>query len=1205
MSTDSQPTFSSLIAELFGLFFYTFSVSMLLVLAVLGVYHLFRKDVKQLMHPMLLRKHVVLPHATLTRYSRFYYLQSFWRSSFMNSVRRLLRVDPYIVGTHDVEVYPPTQTFLHYFTPPIAFPAQQSIAVFNWWYPHVFLLRSVLFVFPIFICFCSMLDHRFYSYSHHVGYLIAAVHAWAFDLVETNPVNGYMSYEYDNGGTHVSMYPFSLLGLLDFVAFRTILPLFAHSCFIYLMLSLAPCYGVKDVRFVIDDFSAIRTRIRSLVLPHLNDVADLHSHPQAARSRNQADSAINQYISINGYVPYCIQMSSRDVLNGLNGSLLHKWDVDMHSPERADTILPTHFFKMINVDYYVDWTDYLWMAKPFMLFTFTPQDPCGSFQESNWTVDEDNFITMTIAGGATYKHQLWDYNVDSFRAVYPGVEIVYSVESVPVNPHWSIVLITPKAILVPSATDFVDSMRRKLHPKGFHSLKRCTFVHKVETMAGPSVSAMIRHDGDNPLLSLSIPGLYSSIHVTPVSESIITTRARIGQMKIHDLVVLLAGDFGDDVRLAQALIFNALPVKPVEVSRHTPFSTTWSQRDIDASYRKVALPSLIPQEKLMGRVLCPPVLDDAWMPMRSLANEQHTLDKRIKAVRNPQLEFLPRYQGFSAEFIEQLLPTPHVLTPYDVSHVIESQKRATQIANNAQASPRLADYLAAPDATVKSFTKGEVYADPTKDPRNISTQPTEQCLLYSQYTQALSARLKQHHCYAFSRTPDEVAARVHYVACTSRTLTETDFSRFDGTHSHALYNMELAIFLRAFPPSEHAVLRRVHQAMTTASGRTTLGLRYEPDGGRLSGAADTSIMNTVDNMFVAFCVYRRQGCTPAVAFARLGVYGGDDGISGDTDPIIYEQVTSDLGLKLKAVSRPSHARTTFLGRVYPTPTANATHMADLPRQLGKLHAHPSREEVHPYITLFNKATGHLAVDPQTPILSHWARMILRTCPVELRILKPQFQSYMFKTFGSLTSTPTLEVMEAVACDVLKISSLQLKTYCDHLDSLVHVDELQPLFMDAKRVRPPPGTIIGSDVGLVAPVATTHCVTGCHPRCPHRNGVRDRRETVINPALEAVTIPLSPTTPPLARPVTANDSKRAPVDDALSPAPIACKTCKAPIIDTLAHTRPPTRCIPCRVANRVAQNNLRAGIGVKPPPAIAPAKRSAAFNGAVRTHDSPF
>jgi len=577
---------------------------------------------------------------------------------------------------------------------------------------------------------------------------------------------------------------------------------------------------------------------------------------------------------------------------------------------------------------------------------------------------------------------------------------------------------------------------------------------------------------------------------------------RIAPLKIHDLVVLCSPDFGDDVRLAQAIIFANYPIISVgNFARHTP----WSHLDNQYTYRRVARPSLLPQEKIVAQRLCPPVLDEAFVPAKTLANELWTVAERIEAVHNSQDLLDPEYQRYATEFAALVIPRPQMLSPLEISDVVASQSRPSQRAANAAALPMLAAWLAKARAKIRSFQKNEVYPS-TKDPRNISTLPAEHCLLYSTFTQPFAARLKTQRWYAFGMHPDDVARRVHEIAAAALTLTETDFSRFDGTHSTALYEMELALLLRAYPSSHHATIRRIHSAMTEAPARTNMGVAYAIGGSRLSGAADTSIMNTIDNAFVAYCVFRRMHQTPSEAYKSLGLYGGDDGITPNACSTSYNRVVTDLQLRLKAVCRHPRDGCSFLGRQFPNPMTSPDHLCDLPRQLGKLHVYPGRDRPDAWQTMVDRAAGYLVTDPHTPIISDWCRMVRRLAPPTVQVKDALgHTAYEYRhVIAERPLPPSTVDMVAHACSQLRVSAADLAAYQIHLAHITSIEQLQPLRLPALVVSP--GLIVGDDLHVA-------------PR-------------VLGPELPAVVIA------PRESKQLSSDSKRQPAGDSTPAHPLA-------------------------------------------------------------------
>lgn len=310
------------------------------------------------------------------------------------------------------------------------------------------------------------------------------------------------------------------------------------------------------------------------------------------------------------------------------------------------------------------------------------------------------------------------------------------------------------------------------------------------------------------------------------------------------------------------------------------------------------------------------------------------------------------------------------LVPFEFAEVVEAQSRPSQRVGNEEAGHNLAWQS---KVAIEAFQKRELYTE-AKPPRNISTLPPAHRLQYSRFTLALANHLKTFKWYAFGRNLQEVGELLSDLAVFARTLCESDYSKFDGTHSFALYLVELAILLRCFRSQSRTVAHE-HQAMTSARAKTRLGQLYDIDGSRVSGCADTTTMNTIDNGVVGYCT-RRMTMSPAEAWAHLGLYGGDDGVIPDVDPATYSGVAKAFGLVLKPATHSAHEPCSFLGRVFPFPRTSPASISDLRRSLPKLCA-TTDLVLAPEVVLRNKAEGYIITDPETPVLGAWCRMVRR------------------------------------------------------------------------------------------------------------------------------------------------------------------------------------------------------------------------------------
>lgn len=580
---------------------------------------------------------------------------------------------------------------------------------------------------------------------------------------------------------------------------------------------------------------------------------------------------------------------------------------------------------------------------------------------------------MKITGSSPYEHRLWDYDSqDHVVAVYYDCKVMYSMEKVRVDDYFSIVMLIPRSITPRDGAPIGMSLNyRKVVRKGFN-------------MQGQAISSAVMSFVDDEGHKLAMSPL------SPVDPIVLPTAVYyniVQQYKYKTetgktiapvtFVPLLRTTITDDRQAATAadIIFQTLIVSdnPVPLSLVAPLQRTGR----NPNYWRVPGPMEEKRESpgFAGREICPSLRGPAFVPARSAANERWSIEERVIAQANPMTALPTEFELYAADFINQFATPAEVITPEDVATL---QSKPSQVARNKEALPTLHYWLVKMEVVVKSFLKMEAY-DSLKDPRNISTLPSEHQLSYSCFTIPAAKRLAENDWYAFSRTPEEVEQRVHFLANKHKNVVETDFSRFDGTHSQALYNFELMFLKRMFRPSHHRILDRLHRACHDPKARTASGIPYRTHGSRLSGCSDTSFANTLDNAFVAYCAYRRSGLSHKDAVNQLGFYGGDDGLSYDIDPVIYMRVAKDLGLKLKVKAKPTHLPVGMLGRIHLNPAAMPGSIADPVRSITKLHISVD-DQVSDDQAAVNKAQGLIITDSKTPILGAWATKVLSLYP---------------------------------------------------------------------------------------------------------------------------------------------------------------------------------------------------------------------------------
>lgn len=161
-------------------------------------------------------------------------------------------------------------------------------------------------------------------------------------------------------------------------------------------------------------------------------------------------------------------------------------------------------------------------------------------------------------------------------------------------------------------------------------------------------------------------------------------------------------------------------------------------------------------------------------------------------------------------------------------------------------------------------------------------------------------------------------------------------------------------------------------------------IRYMLGLARASGSPETSLLNTFDNMFVAYYAIRLLWKSPGTRYTSLeawkwvtekGIFGGDDGVVADIPEWALTKAAEQLGLNVKPVSIVrGDPFVNFLARFYTRDlwNGNPTSCCDVKRQLAKLHMANGRTDVTPKQKLKDKLIGYALSDANTPIIGKFA-----------------------------------------------------------------------------------------------------------------------------------------------------------------------------------------------------------------------------------------
>jgi len=716
--------------------------------------------------------------------------------------------------------------------------------------------------------------------------------------------------------------------------------------------------------------------IRSLFMAAVplvpNKPVNGHSHPDAASARNASVSTMSYFASLFGMRPYFMQKSASDVRNGRAGCRTYYWGKDLNVRYSPYNPLDSDIIVFSDVDMYVDMPSYLAQhPRPVLISTFQPSHVAQSTGEYTFTFDSNNNVHYIVSGGAEYVHSVWNYSCDIISAVSVGWffnrTTIYNVDRKQCDPHHQILLLTPVrtfsyfrlfSSIINLEVNILDKLRvveKDLLRLTVHTVEgayRCT--GRVNSFACAKITAA----QDDSLACLS---RISGVKLSPAG-----IKTALGDVSEESAVILTE--------------YHGLKTSIVPDNVYPMSKSVHNYQFLGPGYDANAKESMVP--------FMNPIIDECFSPVKSLSNDNACIDGRVVNVASFQ-QPLPIDIQMMQEFIELLIPVSEIGDPVDISEVYERQSRPTQRHILDSAS-----FYVDPDtkSKIQSFQKSETY-DSVKDPRNISTIPKINKYKYSRFAYAFSnSVMKKQSWYAFGKSPLEIAERCAVVCKRARKhVVLSDFSRMDGRVSPLLRTLERMACLRFFRRKYHEELLEIQATQSDQRAITTFGRRYTTGSSRLSGSAETADFNSLDNGFVAYKTKRStinpetgKHFTPLEAWAALGIYGGDDGLTDDIDLDIYAKTSSSVGQLLDCAPVPKGSLgVSFLARDFGPGVwqGDPSSVCDIRRQLSKLHVTISLSgNITPEQKLFEKILGYSFTDINTPIIGEICNVAIANFP---------------------------------------------------------------------------------------------------------------------------------------------------------------------------------------------------------------------------------
>jgi len=263
---------------------------------------------------------------------------------------------------------------------------------------------------------------------------------------------------------------------------------------------------------------------------------------------------------------------------------------------------------------------------------------------------------------------------------------------------------------------------------------------------------------------------------------------------------------------------------------------------------------------------------------------------------------------------------------------------------------------------------------------------------------------------------------------------------------------------------------------------TSMGRKYDTGFSRLSGSPETADFNSVDNCFMAYVTYRRMNLTPSESWTRLGIYGGDDGLSPDINAKLYADTALEMGQVLEEeTAKRDQPGVNFLARWY-SPTVwggDLNSMCDLRRQIIKLHVTVNLpNNITPVAKLREKLRGYKAMDNNTPVFKQLVRAVETTTgKLSDEELIPEISNYYSKYEPSV-QYPNEDVggwmIDELARNFPSFDYSKFLRWSEQV-SAGRANVLEPpLFSEElPKINPPADVVVDGDI-IRASVATAVC-----------------------------------------------------------------------------------------------------------------------------------
>ncbi|AIO11151.1 protein A [Mosinovirus] len=808
---------------------------------------------------------------------------------------------------------------------------------------------------------------------------------------------------------------------------------------VHFMCIVAINFGLPDVRVCSEYVEAVISRpvkLRHLFLT--NDTIRVfpmrksHSHPKAAAFRTATNIYMGDLARTAGYVPYNVSKSPTDSGDGTR----YFYGVKDLAAKYIDTpVNDNHVLIFCDVDYYTDLNKWMKYFQPMIMYTFSPNTCVGRCEDYSWRF-VDNQVEYHVAGGSSYRHELWNFTGDTVCSYADnGDLLVYLLEqrNIENDPNHRFVVFTPCARIPSPFHWFLREVPRLQR-------KEVTVSRDVGWWSATSEKFSLLYDPISDMLSIAKNGAWQSVDTTGRIYEAIKQRLdnKTAPAVVSDVERLLRAAGDKEAATNAPLLYNMFGL----TIRHNVVKTT----NVPTHYSPIGSLATEDGKPSGAQITGPLVSEPALFPTKGVNSDEATIRGRVDKVRN---NITPRraYKDYAHEFVDLIVRKPCVGSPLAVGDVQKRQATAQQRARFKMVEATL---TTTPQNRLKAFIKSEAYGS-VNDPRNITTMAPELTVMLSAYTLAFKEQvLKMFSWYGPGCNPTETVKRLAKLATSKLNWLCTDYSRLDGSVSEFLQKQVVyPCYMKWVAPEYRDEMKHLLDQVFIQRARTAEQVEYDPGYGTRSGSPITTDGNTIISAFVVYCANRNLGLTPKQSFGRLGLKYGDDGADSDYPGLsdAIELAAKALGLTVKLETVELGKPVPYLGRYFVDPATSKDSFQDPMRTLPKLHLTANRG-VSAEQAAANKAHGYLATDAKTPIIGNWARRV-----IELTGLKPKglLREETHRMSNAWPQRDASAIAESMAFVMgMQVSDLQVLS--DSCNTVPALDQFAPLIETSRDVK---------------------------------------------------------------------------------------------------------------------------------------------------------